>query len=60
MDGSGASVGSGRGKLAVIKDSFSEQMFAFTLISLWKSSIWLSATDLLRASQTSIDEAAEF
>ena len=34
MDSSGASLGSGKVKLAVIKESSSEQMFAFTFTDL--------------------------
>ena len=61
MDGSGASIGSGKGKLAVIKDTSCEQMFAFTFISLWTSSWrqYLAFSDISITCTTYLDEAAE-
>ena len=61
MDGSGASIGGGKGKLAVIKDSSSEQMFAFTFISLLISSWrqYLAFSDRFLTCITYLDEAAE-
>ena len=61
MDGSVASIGSGKGKLAVIKDSSSEQLFDFTFISLWISSWrqYLAFSDRFITCITYLDEAAK-
>ena len=63
MDGSGASIGVGKGKLAVVKGSSSEQILVFTFKSLWNSQSWhqyLAFSDRFLTCFTYLDVAAVF